>query len=193
MLKLAKLYEEQLNKKLAENVAKPENKFYSFSYIVTKLNIDDNFWDAVQFVSVDKNDEVVGLFSARYERPENYIGSISCFNFKKPSILFSKDLLDFLNYLVKVLNVPKIRWTVIIGNPIEKSYDNLCNKFGGRIVGIEKYHTLINGKYYDTKIYEWINDYYECSSCSYKQKKEEEIICKECGVGKMIYHNPFIY
>ena len=82
-------------------------------------------------------------------------------------------------------------WTVIIGNPIEKSYDRIAKRLSARIIGIEKYAFLINGKYYDRKMYEWINDYYECTHCDNKEKNEREVICRKCGLGEMVYRNPF--
>ena len=52
---------------------------------------------------------------------------------------------------------------MIIGNPIEKSYDKMINKYGGRIVGIYKEDVkLIDGEYYDKKLYEILaSEYFE--------------------------------
>jgi hypothetical protein len=44
---------------------------------------------------------------------------------------------------------------VVVGNPAERLYDRVINKYGGRIVGIkEKSTKLIDGLYYDVKLYE---------------------------------------
>jgi hypothetical protein len=49
----------------------------------------------------------------------------------------------------------------VIGNPIEKSYDKLIHKYGGRVVGTYKQHTkLIDNKLYDEKFYEIFRDDY---------------------------------
>lgn len=49
----------------------------------------------------------------------------------------------------------KLTFSVVIGNPIEKSYDKMISKYDGRIVGIyEKETKLIDGEYYDVKLYE---------------------------------------
>jgi hypothetical protein len=45
--------------------------------------------------------------------------------------------------------------TYDIGNPIEKQYDKIIFKYNGSIVGIRKKEViLIDGKYYDLKLYE---------------------------------------
>jgi hypothetical protein len=41
-------------------------------------------------------------------------------------------------------------------------------------------------------MYEWINDYYECTHCDNKEKNEREVICWKCGLGEMVYRNPFM-
>lgn len=49
----------------------------------------------------------------------------------------------------------KLTFSVIVGNPIEKSYDKMINKYGGRVVSIYSDETkLIDGEYYDVKLYE---------------------------------------
>jgi len=48
-----------------------------------------------------------------------------------------------------------------MGNPIEKMYDKYINKYGGRIIGINKQSTkLQDGNYYDVKYYEIFRDDY---------------------------------
>jgi RimJ/RimL family protein N-acetyltransferase len=58
-------------------------------------------------------------------------------------------------------NFRKLEFSVVVGNPIEKSYDRLIYKYGGRIVGTYKKHTrLMDNKYYDEKLYEIFRDDY---------------------------------
>ena len=191
MLKPAKLYEKRLNELSTQSILNPRMKFWHGQYPDTTITIDDSFWTKIQFVSIDKRDDVRGYFKATIARPENYINGMACVNFGKPSMVFANDLVSFMQYLAYEINMPKITWNVTRGNPIEKQYDELCKKIGGRIVGIERYAVLINGKYHDNKIYEWINDYHECTHCGHRVKQEQEVMCWECGLGEMIYHNPF--
>ena len=62
-------------------------------------------------------------------------------------------------------------------------------RLSGRVIGIEKYAFLINDKYYDRKLYEWINDYYECTHCGNRKKNEREVMCWKCD---LVYRNPFM-
>ena len=55
----------------------------------------------------------------------------------------------------------KLEFTVVVGNPIEKTYDKLIKKYGGNIVGVKhKNCKLIDNKYYDEKIYEIFREDY---------------------------------
>jgi len=191
MLKAAKLYEDKINVFLRRNVLNPRLAFWHGQYPDTTITIDDNFWSKIQFVSVDKRNDVRGYFKATVARPENYVNGMSCINFGKPSMLFANDMASFMQYLAFEINMPKIVWNVTVGNPIEKQYDKLCKNVGGRIVGTERFAVLVNGKYHDSKTYEWINDYYECTHCGNREKQEREVMCWECGLGEMVYHNPF--
>lgn len=57
----------------------------------------------------------------------------------------------------------KLDFTVVIGNPIESTYDRMVEKYGGRIVGIQKKQVrLIDGQLYDKKLYEILaEDYFK--------------------------------
>jgi hypothetical protein len=55
----------------------------------------------------------------------------------------------------------KLNFTVVRGNPIEKTYDKLIKRYNGRIVGIKEQETkLIDGKLYDMKEYEILASHY---------------------------------
>ena len=48
-----------------------------------------------------------------------------------------------------------------MGNPIEKMYDKYINKYGGRIIGINKQSTKLQDEnYYDVKYYEIFREDY---------------------------------
>jgi hypothetical protein len=58
-------------------------------------------------------------------------------------------------------NLHKLDFGVVIGNPVEKTYDNLCRRYGGRILCIEKEETrLQDNKLYDVKRYEIMREDY---------------------------------
>lgn len=193
MLAPAKMYEEALQKQYCTTVLDPYYSWAHGCYPDANIDVDENFWEKIQLVSVH-NDTVIGYFVAAWSRPGNYIDALSCMHFgnhKTTNIQFAMDLRNFLKYLAYDLKVPKIAWSVFKGNPVEEHYDRLIRKFGGRIMGTDRYSSKINGEWCDRKYYEWINDYYECFHCGHRVKKEAEVMCWKCGLGEMIYRNPF--
>ena len=55
----------------------------------------------------------------------------------------------------------KLKFSVCIGNPIEKSYDKMIEKYNGRIVGTYlKDAKLFDGEYCDRKVYEIFREDY---------------------------------
>ena len=75
--------------------------------------------------------------------------------------MFGKDLLKAIQDIFERFNFHKLTFSVVIGNPAEKSYDRLCAKYGGRILCIQKEETkLEDNKYYDVKRYEIMREDY---------------------------------
>lgn len=192
MLKTAKLYEEQLQLKLNETITDPRYRWYHMQAPNTKLVIEDSFWSKIQFVSVNDEGDVCSYMNASWERPENTISSLSCINFdmKKPG-LFANDFRKFLRYLTVEIDVPKITFFVIVGNPAERHYDEIIAKVGGRIVGTFRYDVLIGNRYYDRKYYEWINEFYRCPYCGNKVYKIATLVCEKCSLGQVYLSTPF--
>lgn len=119
-------------------------------------------WNKLQFVSIDKNDNVIGYLTAYLERSMDKVTGIAAINFKDVNVTFSKDFYKFLTDLFDIHKFNKIEWQVVIGNPAEKMYDKIINKYGGRVVGIEHESTKFDdGKYYDVKEYEILRRDYE--------------------------------
>jgi len=163
MLKLAYPYQEQLNKAYQQIIFKDKYKYFNLSnYWNYEMELDKDSWNSVQMVSVDKNDNILGYLSASFSRPANKVSSIGVMNFHDMNITFSKDFYEFLNSLFLTYDFHKIEWSVVIGNPAEKMYDKIINKYGGRVVGVYKESTrLQDGKYYDVKDYEIFKRDYE--------------------------------
>ncbi len=196
MLEPAKAHEDELNGLIAKHGMDPKLKWMQLGFNDVWYTIDDNDYAQIQMVSLHYNIlnhcyDVIGYFKAALERQAYFVTNLMCVNFSEDKMTFAMDVRRFLNILAYEKKFKKISWAVTVGNPVEKHYDSIVKKVGGRIVGIEKKDTFIDGKYYDRKLYEWINDYYECTNCGYKEKKEKEITCWKCGIGEMVYYDPF--
>lgn len=87
--------------------------------------------------------------------------SLGVINFSDNKIIFGMDLGQTLMDIFEKFKFRKLRFSVIVGNPIEKSYDKMVSKYGGRIVGTYyKEQKLIDGEIYDQKLYEILREDY---------------------------------
>ena len=160
MLKPAILYAEQLPKMYQKLWFNEKYKYYNYNSYWNSFTIEDKTWDWHEFVSVSQTGEVLGYIHYRVDRVTLKCCNFGAINFTN-NPLFGKDLLQAIKDIFERFNFHKLAFSVVIGNPVEKSYDRLCQKYGGRILCIEKEETkLEDNKYYDVKRYEILrNDY----------------------------------
>lgn len=155
MLDLALNYQEELTKKFRETWMDDRYKWYYAGNFYEDVDIKHDTWNCHQYVSV-KNGEVIGSIEYKIDRSSEYAYNLAIINFEdKPSFEFSRDLGEALDKIFSRYAIRRLEWSVIIGNPIEESYDRICMKYGGRIVGTYRNRTrLTDGRYYDEKLYE---------------------------------------
>ncbi|MEI2419259.1 GNAT family protein, partial [Arthrospira platensis SPKY2] len=135
MLKRALLYKEQLSKKFIETFDDPVYQYYYFTYHEMP-DIENTDWNYIQFVSIDRNNDIVGYLSAAVGRSPNIIMNLSAINFKDPSnITFSKDAIKLFEILFTQYNFRKVKWSCMSKNPALNIYKKVIKKYGGRIVG----------------------------------------------------------
>ena len=64
-----------------------------------------------------------------------------------------------VDLLFKQYGINRAVFNVIVGNPAERLYDRICNKYGGRVIGtFNQEAKLQDGKLYDVKYYEMMRD-----------------------------------
>ncbi|MCL1700775.1 hypothetical protein [Lysinibacillus sp. Bpr_S20] len=127
--------------------------FYS-SYFRYDIDVPRDSWNHLQMVSV-KGNEIVGLLGAYIDRETRNVTDLYAINFHDINYTFSKDFRSFLTDLFDKFYFNKISFKVIKGNEAEKMYDKYIEKYNGRVVGYRKNEVmLLDGKYYDDKIYE---------------------------------------
>jgi hypothetical protein len=168
MLAYAYPFQEQLNKTHQEYINTNPDKINFVqidSYHRFTVNLKEDAWTRIEKVSLDKDKNILGFLSASISRPDNYVFSLGIVRYiDTMSYTFSKDLHRFLKDLFEYYNMHKITFSVVVGNPIEKMYDRIIQKYCGRVVGYNKDHSmLIDGKRYDNKIYEILKSEYEVS------------------------------
>ena len=160
MLEPAIKYKEQLEKIQYNIWFEDKYKYWNCDVYYHTLQIDTDTWNKHQFVSV-KDGEVIGDIAYSVARSDNSAHSLSIINFSDNKTTFGIDLGKALKDIFERYKFRKLNFTVVVGNPIEKSYDKMIKKYGGRIVGTYKADVkLIDGEYYDKKLYEILAEEY---------------------------------
>ena len=162
MLDIAINYVEQVKQKFRSTWFKERYKYWTATNYSEEWNPIESTWVDHQIVSV-RNGEVIGYNGYGIDRASgDLVHNLNIINFEeKPSITFARDLGQVLIDIFEKYNFRKLSFYVVVGNPIEKSYDKMCERYGGRIVGVKRKNTrLIDGKYYDEKLYEIFKEDY---------------------------------
>lgn len=172
MLDTALKYNEELKKLYVNTWFDERYKYYNYRSHWEMPKFDESTWDGHDFVSLDTNGQIIGAIGYSINRPTNSVCGLGILNFTPPiekrsfsksDIIFGQDVLQAIKDIFEKFNFHKLNFCVVIGNPVEKTYDRLCEKYGGRIVGIEREETkLCDNKYYDVKRYEILRtDYFK--------------------------------
>lgn len=175
MLEYAKKHEDEL-KKIFNDIA--FDLYYQFAFCRTfreEISIPDNTHWQNDFVSVNK-DKIIGYINYNINRTAGVVYDLQIIHFGADnSYTFTKDILTAIDDIFEKYKFNKIKFDVIVGNPIEPVYDRLMNEFGGRIVGINKKDIkLLDGNIYDIKHYELFSEDYFKSEYYQRFKKRKE-------------------
>lgn len=142
---------------------KDRYKYWTCSNFNEDYKVNTSTWVNHEFVSI-RNGRVIGYIGYSIDRADlDSAYALNIINFEeRPSVTFARDLGNALTDIFEKYKLRKLSFSVVIGNPIEKSYDKMCNMYGGRIVGVKKKHVrLIDGELYDEKLYEVLREDYE--------------------------------
>lgn len=163
MLDLALNHEDELRKLFRTTWFSEKYMFYSGCNWYNEFSINNNNTDtAHQFVSLDKDGEIIGYIAYYIDREDNVVTNLGIINFRddnKPT--FGMDVGTTLRDIFEKFHFRKVMFYCVVGNPIESTYDSMIKKHNGRIVGIFKEEVrLFDGKYYDKKLYEILSKEY---------------------------------
>lgn len=169
MLKYAKPYENELKIIFNEIAFDMHYKYGLMSVYREELKIPESTWEGHHFVSIH-NDKIIGYISYGIDRIQElaYNFAIYLFN-EKYCYTFTKDVLTVVDDIFSKFGFRKLNFSCAIGNKPEIEYDRFVKRVGGRIVGYrEKEVRLIDGQYYDLKLYEIL-------ATNYLEKRREKI------------------
>lgn len=127
----------------------------------TELTISTSTESINQFVSLNNNGEVIGYIAYNINRALNYTHGFNIINFTDDKLTFGIDCKKVVVDIFERFKFRKLQFYVFVGNPIERHYDKMVTRVGGRIVGYFKDEIrLTDGQYYDMKYYEIMRDDY---------------------------------
>lgn len=160
MLDIALKYVDELKKLYINTWHDEKYKYYHYQPFWEVPKFEDGTWNGHDFVSLNKSGEVIGSIRYSINRPTESACELGIINFTDDAI-FGRDVIQAIKDIFEKYNFHKLSCCVVVGNPIEKTYDKLIPKYGGRIVGIEKQEArLFDNKYYDVKRYEIVREDY---------------------------------
>lgn len=161
MLDIAINHIDELKKKFNSIWFQEKYKFYNYDMWFNNVEVDDNTWNRHQFASVNKDGEVIGYIAYQVERQTHNASKLAIINFTDDKIVFGRDLKQVLVDIFEKFKFNKLSFSVVVGNPIEKSYDKMVKKYGGCVVGVAANETkLYDNEYYPVKYYEILKENY---------------------------------
>lgn len=156
----AKLYEEQIKRKMWEIWYDEKYQYYFCGNWRSDFSLAyNNDYQKRAFAVLDNNDELLGYISYSVDNELRIAQWFGAINFSDDKITFGKALRQVIEDCFLKFGLEIVEWKVICGNPIEKSYDRMCEKLGGHIVGIQHRRAVdMAGNVHDSKTYEIIRE-----------------------------------
>lgn len=155
MLKPAQLYSEQVKEKMINCWYDEYYKYYSGWTGNNLPELPDNCYETHNFVSVDKEDNVIGYISYHINYTNMTADNFGIISFDKGNLMFAKDLYTAIKNLFKVYHMNRISWNMIVGNPVYTSYKRFIKKYGWRECAYYRQCArLMDGLLYDSISFE---------------------------------------
>lgn len=138
MLKPAQLYKEKLQEENIKSWYNKENKYQSGCPGFWEIEFSNNNYDCHQFVSIDKEDNVIGYIAYDIDWVTMSAKNFGIISYKKNSLEFARDLYTAICNLFEIYHMNRISWTCFVGNPAMRGYQNFIKKHGGRKCGYQR-------------------------------------------------------
>lgn len=158
MLRPAQLYKDELLKKHYEQWYKPETSYYSGS-CNWGLRLEESDEYKRQFVSVDKNNNVIGYIAYNVDFLTRSASCFGMISYSKGNLDFVKDLYKVIKDLFMMEKFNRVEWWCFTDNPAVRGYKNFCKRFGGKIVGtLHNTCMFSDGSLHDSYIFEILRE-----------------------------------
>ena len=160
----AKLYEEEIRRKMWEVWYDEKYQYYFGDSRRGDFQIqeDSNGYVNHAFAVLDVNNALIGVISYSIDvtaKVAKWFGAINFSDTTANKLTFSKALYQVITECFTKFGCEVVEWQVIQGNPVEKGYDRVCTRVGGKIAGILHRRALdLQGNIHDVKIYEILRE-----------------------------------
>lgn len=132
MLKPAQLYKDKLQEENIKSWYKTENIFWNGGSGDSQISIREDNYDCHQFVSVDKEDNVIGYITYAVDWSAMSADRFGIISFNKGNIMFAKDIYSVICDLFEKYHMNRIQWYCFADNPAIRGYRNFIKKHGGK-------------------------------------------------------------
>lgn len=155
MLRPAQSYESEIKEKELKCWYDPKYMYYD-GYTGNQLtNIGDNSYDRHCFVSVDENDEIVGMISYNISYVNMSVDNFGIISYEHKNVLFMRDVMQAIHDIFNKYHMNRLEWFCFADNPAIKSYRKLIEKYGVRECGyFRKVSRLQDGLLHDSVVFE---------------------------------------
>ena len=161
----ARPYEKEIQEKFWECWWNPQYQYYFGGQYrqdwVCRSTINNCARD---FAVLDNEDNLIGVINYEFYpdvKLARDFGFINFYNNFKSKLIMGKALLQVVHDCFFKFGLSTIEFNVICGNPIEKKYDKLIDKYGGRILCQRRNRAiLLDGTVADDKMYELTKEDY---------------------------------
>lgn len=131
MLKPAHLFKEELNRKNYETWYDHRYMYYHSGTGAYDIQLADNNCDKHQFVSVDKEGNVIGYISYRIDWCALSADNFGIISYDIGNMEFLKDCYQVVCDLFEKYHMNRIGWFAYADNPAVRGYRNFIRKHGG--------------------------------------------------------------
>lgn len=154
MLKPAQLYAEELQKKNYETWYDKRYMYYG-GLGACDIELADNNCDKHQFVSVDKDNNVIGYISYKIDWCALNADNFGIISYDMGNFQFLRDCYQVVCDLFKKYHMNRVGWFAYVDNPAIRGYRNFVKKHGGKECAyLRQIAKLADGKLHDAVEFE---------------------------------------
>ena len=161
MLDVAIRHREELIERFRAVWFDEKYKYWNCTNYYEEWDVVESTWNRHQFVSLGKQGKMIGYIGYHIDRANDFVYGLNIINFTDNKITFGLDGGQAIKDIFEKYHFRKINFSVVVGNPIEKTYDRMIERYGGTFCGYQRRNVkLIDGQFYDEKLYEIFDDEY---------------------------------